>query len=111
MVLEFLGEIFSQLMGMNSILLFIIFFIFIILAYKLFQTVIKALIIGVIAAAFPFIANALGFSIPINLNTILWFAIFGVLLYFAYSFIAGGVKIVKLVLSPFRWLFRKKEKK
>lgn len=111
MVLEFLTQIFSQLQQANSILLFIVFFVFLILAYKLFQTVIKALIIGVIAAAFPFVANMFGFSIPITLSNILWFAIFGVILYFAYAFISGGVKIIKIIFSPFKILFRKKEKK
>ncbi|UCD07905.1 MAG: hypothetical protein JSW41_02990 [Candidatus Aenigmatarchaeota archaeon] len=111
MVLEFLTQIFSQLQQANSILLFIVFFVFLILAYKLFQTVIKALIIGVIAAAFPFVANMFGFNIPITLSNVLWFAIFGVVLYFAYAFISGGVKIIKIIFSPFKVLFRKKEKK
>jgi len=111
MVLEFLTQIFSQLQQANTLLLFIVFFIFLILAYKLFQTVVKALIVGVIAAAFPFVANMLGFSVPITLNSILWFAIFGVVLYFAYAFISGGVKIIKIILSPFKALFRRKEKK
>ncbi len=111
MVLEFLTQIFSQLQQVNSIFLLIVFFVFLILAYKLFQTVMKAIIVGVIAAAFPFVANMFGFSIPITLNSILWFAIFGVVLYFAYAFISGGVKIIKLIFSPFKVLFRKKEKK
>jgi hypothetical protein len=112
MVLEFLTQILSYMQQVDSTFLMIIFFIFIILAYKVFQTVMKAVIIGVIAASFPFIANMfLGFNVPITINSILWFAITGVIMYFAYSFISGGVKIVKLVLKPFNWMFKKKDKK
>lgn len=111
MVLELIFEIMSQMQQINSVLLIVIFLIFIILAYKLFQTMIRAVIVGVIAAAFPFVANYFGFSVPITLNSILWFAITGVVLFLAYSFISGGIKIVKIVLTPFKWLFRKKEKK
>lgn len=111
MVLEFIAEVFSQMQQINTIFLFIVFFIFLILAYKIFQTLVKALIVGVIAAAFPFIANMFGMNVPITLSSVLWFAIFGVALYFAYAFISGGIKIVKIVLSPFKILFRKKQKK
>jgi hypothetical protein len=110
MVLELLTQLISQIQEMNSILLIMVFLIFLILAYKLFQTVVKALIVGVIAAAFPFVANLFGLNVPVTLSSILWFAIFGVILYFAYAFISGGVKIIKTVLSPFRALFRKKKK-
>lgn len=104
-------DVFAQLQQVNSAFLLIIFFVFIILAYKLFQTAIRAFIIGLIAASFPIVAFFLGLDVPLTLSSVMWFAIFGVVMYFAYSFISGGVKIVKLILSPFRFMFRKKEKK
>ena len=111
MVIEFITETLSYLSQVNTIILIAVFLIFIILAYKLFQTAIKAVIVGIIAAAFPFVANFLGFNVPLTLNSVLWFAVTGVVLYFAYAIISGGVKIVKIVMSPFRWLFKKREKK
>ena len=102
---------FSQLQQVSTVFLFIVFFIFIVLAYKVFQTLMKALVVGVIAAAFPIVANLIGMDVALSLNSILWFAIAGVALYFAYAFMSGGVKIVKIATSPFRFIFRKKEKK
>lgn len=111
MVMEFITQLISYLSQVNSIILIAVFLIFIILAYKLFQTAIKAVIVGIIAAAFPFVASFLGFNVPLTLNSVLWFALTGVILYFAYAIISGGIKIVRIVMSPFRRLFRKKSRK
>jgi len=90
----------------NIIALSQLFFVFVILAYKTFQIVLRAIIIGTISASFPVIANLLGFGIPLTISSILWFALFGAVSYITYSMITGGLKIVKWSLMPFKRIFK-----
>jgi hypothetical protein len=110
MVTGFIAELLSYFQQLDTVLLIAFFLIFIILAYKIFQTMIKSLIVGIIAATFPIVANLfLGMDVPITFSSIIWFGVFGVVAFLAYSFITGGVKMVRIALSPFRLLFRKKD--
>ena len=69
----------------NPPLLFLFFFLFVMIAYKTFQIFFKAFIIGVISAAFPIIANLLGFSIPLTIESLISFGMLGALSYIVYS--------------------------
>ena len=108
MLLDVAMEFFRSLSQMNTVLLMGVFLIFIILAYKVFQALIKAFIVGVIAATFPIVANLMGMDVPLTINSIVWFAIFGVTGFLLYATISGGVKMVRMVMRPFRGLFKKK---
>ncbi len=102
------AEVVAQFMDLNMILLFVGFFIFIVIAYKIFKVVAKALLIGLIGAAFPVVVNYLGmqemFGITIELSfqNIIFFALIGIVAFVVYYVISGIVKVTKAVTSPFR---------
>ena len=108
MVLEFVIEFLKGLSQLNTVLLMAIFLVFIVFAYKVFQALIKAFIVGVIAATFPVVANLIGMNVPLTINSVIWFAIFGVTGFLLYASITGGVKIIRMLMRPFRGLFSKK---
>ena len=94
----------------NILIFFVIFIIFIVIAYKLVRFLFKAFIIGLVAALFPIVANLfLGLNIDITLYNIIWFAGTGILLFLLYSFARTGWKFLKLSTLPLRWLRRKKK--
>lgn len=91
----------------NMILFLIIFFVFIILAYKVFKFVIRIVIVGAIGAVFPFFANHyLGMGIAITFQNVLEFALLAIASYLVYHIVYTILK----VLSAFFSLFRKKKK-
>ncbi len=103
-----IAEALGQFMQPQIILLFVGFFIFIIIAYKIFRVVTKALLIGLIGAAFPVVVNFLGFSslfgveIGLNFQNIIFFALIGIVAFIVYYIISGIMKVTKVVISPFR---------
>jgi hypothetical protein len=103
---EFLGALGDQ----NIIIFFAIFIIFTVLAYKLVKFLFKAFIIGLVAAMFPVVGNMVfGLSIDINLYNMVWFAVTAMGLFVLYSAVRMGWKAVRLALSPFRLLRRRKK--
>lgn len=108
MVLEMLIEFMEGFTHLNTVLLLAAFLVFIALAYKVFQALVKAFIVGVIAATFPVAANMMGMDVAITVHNVIWFAIFGVVGYLLYATISGGARIIGLALSPFRRLFSRK---
>jgi hypothetical protein len=96
----------------DLIVFFLIFVIFIVIAYKLFKFIAKAAIIGLVAALFPVVGNYfLGLNIPITLGNIIWFAVTGIGLFVAYSIIRTGWRISKVITKPIKWIFKRKKKK
>jgi len=108
MVLELIPDILMKLTQLNTVILLAVFLVFIVLAYKIFQALIKAFIVGVISATFPVVASLAGMDVPLTISSVIWFAIFGVAAYLLYATISGGAKIAGLVMRPFRGLFRRK---
>jgi len=83
-------------------LFFLLFFLFILVAYKVVKILVRALLIAVIAGVFPIFANMfLGMAIPITAQNILWFAMMGVEIYFVYHILCGIGKIAELITKPF----------
>lgn len=111
MVLETIIEIMNGVAQINTVLLAAVFLFFIVIAYKVFQALIKAFIVGIIAAAFPIVANLLGMDVPLTFTSVIWFAIFGVAAFMLYATISGGAKIARFAMKPFGALFRKKNVK
>lgn len=101
-------EALGQFMEPQIILLFVGFFIFIIIAYKLFKLVAKALIVGLIGAAFPVVVNFLGFSnlfgieIALSFQNIIFFALVGIVAFIAYYIVSGLVKVAGFLARPLR---------
>ncbi len=96
--LSLLGSLFSAGISANPILLFVVFIIFIFVVYKLFQLVTHAIVLGVIAALFPWIANWLGnWDLPTDVSGMLWFATLGVGLFIFYA----ALRFLYGILSAF----------
>jgi hypothetical protein len=108
MVLELVIEFFREIAQINTVLLFGVFLVFIVVAYKLFQALIKAFLVGVIAATFPIVAIFIGLDVPLTISSVIWFAIFGVVAYLFYATVSSGAKILGLVMRPFKGMFSKK---
>ena len=112
-ILGMLGQVVGLLgiiAEMNSTLLIVVMFVFMIIAYKVFQYMLRILFTAAIFGAFPFVANyVLGMSIPITLGSVLNYAMLGVTLFFAYASIRTCIRITKFVLRPFKGFFEKKK--
>jgi len=115
MIEEIAGQI-IQLIQLNNILLFVVLFVFLIIAYKVFQCAVKALIFGAIAASFPVIAYFAGIQLPAIfvemsfLSRILWFGFFGIMAYIFYFLATHSLRTMRFVLSPFKRMFKEKPK-
>lgn len=99
-------EALGQFMQPQIILLFVGFFIFIIIAYKLFKLVAKALIVGLVGAAFPVVVNFLGFNnifgveIALSFQNMIFFALVGIVAFIIYYVISGMLKAARFLARP-----------
>lgn len=107
-MLETIIDFMVKLSQVNTALLMVVFVVFIVLAYKVFQALIKAFIVGVIAASFPIVANLMGMNVPLTISSVVWFAILGVTAFLMYATITGGIKIVRFAMKPFNRMFSRK---
>jgi len=99
-ILGFSGGLLQQ---PSLLIFFVLFFLFIIIAYKVVKMLIRAAMIALISGAFPLFSNAfLGTAIPITVGNVLWFATTGVEVYFVYSILVGMGKIADVLSKPFR---------
>ncbi len=111
MLEEILGMLAGELASASSIILVLVFIIFIVIAFKLFKTLIKGIMVSVVAAIFPLVA--IYFEIPLPgffasmglLERMVWFGVLGLALFLIYSTISGVASIMKIVTWPFRKLF------
>lgn len=101
----------QELLKLNAFVLLGLVFATAFIAYKLFAIVLRILVTGVAFGTFPFIANFIGIAVPITVQTILWSALAGIFIYFAYVGISFGMKIISLAFAPFKRAFPKKEKR
>jgi hypothetical protein len=107
-MLEFLTGIINEVLQLHPILIALILIAVILIAMKVLKFVTKVILTGICFAIFPVAANLLGFGIPLTLQTILWFAVFGVIVYLGYHTVLSGYRLIKIVLSPFSKLGSKK---
>ena len=108
-LLGFTGKMF-EIAQTNTMLLLIVFFVFMLLAYKVFKMLLKAAIIGVISMFFPIFTYLVGFTDSVTISQILWFGIAGISLFFVYSVVSGGIKLISWIFKPFKALFKEKKK-
>ncbi|MFQ6020700.1 MAG: hypothetical protein ACE5J4_01605 [Candidatus Aenigmatarchaeota archaeon] len=97
---------------LETILIFAAFVVIVFLLYRLFKIVIKAALIGIAAFSFPWIAQFLGIPLPFpaNIQTGLQFALIGIGLLLIYEFFHFIVQIIKIIIWPFKILFKRKKK-
>jgi hypothetical protein len=80
---------------------------FLVMAYMIFKQLMKAFVIGVIAASIPVVLYLLEFSSELDIGTIIWFGLAGIATYFVYDVIAGWMKIIRIITWPIRRLFKR----
>jgi hypothetical protein len=98
---------FEFLADQSILIFFVVFVIFIVIAYKLVKFLFKAFIIGLVAALFPIAGNLVfGLDIQITLFNIIWFAGTGIGLFLLYSIVKMGWKFLKVITAPIRWARR-----
>jgi hypothetical protein len=110
MALETAFFVVQELLKLNAFVLLGLVFLIAFVAYKVFAFVLRVLITGLAFGAFPIIANFAGIPIPITLQTILWSAITGILIYFVYMGIRFVYRIINIAFYPFRKMFSRKSK-
>lgn len=99
----FEGMLTNMIQEPTVIIFLVLFFVFIILAYKVVKVLIRALIVAAIAAGFPIFSNMfLGTSFLITLDSLLWFAMTGAEIYFIYHILVSIGTIAEFVTKPFR---------
>ena len=102
----------SVLSGLSNIDMLILLgagLVFLVMAYMIFKQIMKAIIAGAVSAAIPVVLYLLGFGIELNLQTIIWFALAGIAIYFVYDVISGWMKLMSIITWPIRRALRKKE--
>ncbi len=103
-------ELLEGLTQQGVLVYFLLFIVFVIIAYKFIKFLFRVLIIGLVSSLFPIFANlVLNLNIAINLYSIAWFAVTGMGLYIAYVAIKIAWKSIKTLTFPVR-LFRRKKK-
>ena len=103
-----IDDLLANIAHVDSTFLIIIFLVFIVIAYKIFKMVMKAAIVGIISASFPFLLSYVGIAtVPITLSSVIWFGMAGIAIFFIYSAINGFLRIIGFIFSPFS---KKKDK-
>ena len=87
----------------NSLITFIIFAVTLFLLYKLVRFAFRIFLVIVAGLIFPFFMNFIfGWSIPINLGTLMFYATAAVVLYLIATFVKGLGKFFSVITSPLR---------
>jgi hypothetical protein len=86
----------------NTIVFFMLFVVFMVLAYKVVKLLMRAAMIAAIAGAFPVIANVFfGLPFEISIGNIIRFAMLGAEVYFTYHLLESIGKVAELITKPF----------
>ncbi|MEM5804439.1 MAG: hypothetical protein QXU82_01130 [Candidatus Aenigmatarchaeota archaeon] len=104
--------LFPELMNAQAIAIFLVFIVFVFVLYKLFKVAIKAAMAGAAGFAFPWIVQYLSLPLPVSpsLETGLQFALLAMMLLLAYEFFHVVVFIAKVIIFPFKLVFRLTDK-
>ncbi|MEM7819338.1 MAG: hypothetical protein QXD48_00735 [Candidatus Aenigmatarchaeota archaeon] len=111
-------EFISDLGSVGIFLLLIIFILFVLAIKKVMSIIKNIIIIAIASILFPIVMNRLGFSIPIDGDSILSFLFIGVGLYFIYLIGKSTYTLLKIVekfgkgiTSPLKTMKRRKKEK
>ncbi len=69
----------------------------------------KALVVGMLFMAMPFVMLMAGMQVAIGLRSLAWFMGMGIASFFTYSSARFGFRAVRAVISPLKGNFRKRE--
>lgn len=95
----------SDMGNPDAKLMFAVFVVFIIIAYKALGVLKNAVIVSVISACFPFVLDkVLGFDVDITIDLILSYVLLGVVLYLLYEVFKVIYKSSKVIVGIFNIL-------
>ena len=87
----------------NSLFTFIVFALSIFLLYKLVRMAFRIFLVVIAGLLFPFIMNfVFGWSIPISINILIFYATSAVVIYLLATFLKGAGKILGKITAPLR---------
>ncbi len=94
----------------NSIITFVIFAVSIFILYKLVRMAFTIFLVVIAGLIFPFAMNlVLGWTIPITVSTLIFYATLAAVFYLAAVFIKGLLKFLYVVTGPLRKSAERKE--
>ena len=104
--------LFPEFVNSQSIAVLLVFILGVFILYRLFRVAIKAAIDGAAGFAFPWVVQYLNLQLPIvaSLETSMQFALLAIALLLAYEFFHFIIFIVKLIIFPFKLVFRLTDK-
>jgi len=103
----------QDLAGNDTLILLVLLAIFLVVGYKVLDTLKNALIIAALSAVFPFLLNRyFGMGFNTALNSELTYVVAGVGMYFIYEILVialrtGGIvwEIAKIAAMPIVWIY------
>ena len=102
-ILEFTRSVLSQLPIPTDLSLIIIAFVAIYVAYRLFKLILHIVGAVVVGGTFPIISNYfLGSQIPINIESILTYAIIAIGIMYVLLLLKGIYHLIKYATWPFK---------
>ncbi len=109
-MIEYIPLILGELAQLDTTLLVVLLVIGVVVAAKIFQYLIKVVLVGVIFGVAPIALNFIGVEIAISLNNIASSALIGIALFLLYAAVHTGLRVTKIAMYPFRRFFRRKPK-
>ena len=109
-MLEGILSLVTWVFSLHPLILIVIAIALLYIAMKVIKILTKVVFTAVVFGLFPVAAFIMGFDVTLTFSSIIGSAVFGIVAYFAYHSVRTGYRIIKIVLSPFRKLFRDKPK-
>jgi hypothetical protein len=103
-MLETIFSLFGQISSMNLAVLLVLLVVGIVIAMKVFGYLLRAVLTGIAFGLFPVVASYLGLPVAVSINSIVSSAIFGIILYMAFSAIKMAYGVIKIAFWPFKKL-------
>ncbi|MFH1294325.1 MAG: hypothetical protein ABIH90_00085 [Candidatus Aenigmatarchaeota archaeon] len=79
------------------------------LIFRVMQYLLKAVVVGIMFMAIPFVLQALGKPVATDIKSLLWYMILGIVMFFVMRSVRFGFKATQKAMSPFSKKFEKKK--
>ncbi len=93
----------------ETLLIFLVFVGVLVISYKFFKFVTKAVVVASISFAFPWIVKILNLPLPIeaNIKTAVEFMLLGLAVFIIYEFWHLVKAAISFILKPIRWVLKR----
>ena len=108
MVFETAFSVLGELLKLDPFMLFALVLAGAYVSLRVLGMVIRILLTGLAFGSFPVIANLAGIGVPLTIQSIMWSALLGIMIYFVFMGLKFGYTIMNAALWPFT---RKRGKK